>query len=310
MVKHSLLLLPDTSPASIRGFTLIELSIVLVIIGLLVGGVIVGKDLITHAALRSQMSQIDEYRASVKAFQIKYNCLPGDCSNAPNFGFAARSRLVGRGDGNGFLSSIANLGSGSCASSFSGEHILFWRDLSDAKLIRESFTTATENGTATVSLAQVPQYLPKAKITSAYISVFCGGSLIESPSASGGGGGDGNNYFGIAATSGGVVYLNLATAAMSPSDAFMIDTKMDDGFPQSGAVLAIIGYYWAAGTGDHGANDPTTTGPVTANSSPAVSTPATDTTCYDNGNSPNATMIYSVGYQGGRNINCGLAIKF
>lgn len=42
------------------GFTLIELSIVLVIIGLIVGGVLVGRDLIKAAEVRAQVSQIEK----------------------------------------------------------------------------------------------------------------------------------------------------------------------------------------------------------------------------------------------------------
>ena len=72
------------------GFTLIELSIVLVIIGLLVGGVLVGKDLIEAASLRKQGSQIQEIVASVNTFRLKYNCVPGDCQFAQQlFGTAA-----------------------------------------------------------------------------------------------------------------------------------------------------------------------------------------------------------------------------
>ena len=43
------------------GFTLVELSIVIVIIGLIVGGVLVGQDLIKSAEIRSQISQIEQY---------------------------------------------------------------------------------------------------------------------------------------------------------------------------------------------------------------------------------------------------------
>ena len=44
------------------GFTLIELSIVLVIIGLIIGGILVGRDLINASAIRAQISQIDKYQ--------------------------------------------------------------------------------------------------------------------------------------------------------------------------------------------------------------------------------------------------------
>ncbi len=65
-----------------RGFTLIELSIVLVIIGLIVGGVLVGQDLIHAAALRAVISEKDRFSAAIYTFQGKYGYLPGDFPNA------------------------------------------------------------------------------------------------------------------------------------------------------------------------------------------------------------------------------------
>jgi len=61
------------------GFTLVELSIVLVIIGLLVSGVLMGRDLIRAAEIRAGISQIEKYNVAINAFKLKYDCLPGDC---------------------------------------------------------------------------------------------------------------------------------------------------------------------------------------------------------------------------------------
>ena len=58
------------------GFTLIELSIVLVIIGFVVGGVLVGQELIETAKLRAVVSQIDQIRVGANTFRTKYNALP------------------------------------------------------------------------------------------------------------------------------------------------------------------------------------------------------------------------------------------
>ena len=82
-------------------FTLIELSIVLVIIGLIVGGVLVGQDLIKAAQIRAQMSEVEKLNTAVSTFRLKYNCLPGDCGNATTF-FTGGSQpeQVSNGDGN------------------------------------------------------------------------------------------------------------------------------------------------------------------------------------------------------------------
>ncbi len=65
-----------------RGFTLIEIAIVLVIIGLLTGGVLKGQALIQNAKVRNTISQMDELKASVFGFQDRYRALPGDMSKA------------------------------------------------------------------------------------------------------------------------------------------------------------------------------------------------------------------------------------
>jgi prepilin-type N-terminal cleavage/methylation domain-containing protein len=87
------------------GFTLIELSIVLVIIGLIVGGVLVGQDLIRAAAVRAQITQIEKYNTAANTFYGKYGYLPGDINGtaATQFGFVARGAYGGQGDGNGLV---------------------------------------------------------------------------------------------------------------------------------------------------------------------------------------------------------------
>lgn len=64
------------------GFTLIELSIVLVIIGLLIGGILKGQELINSTRVKTQMAQVDGVRAAMNSFQDKYMALPGDMTDA------------------------------------------------------------------------------------------------------------------------------------------------------------------------------------------------------------------------------------
>src|SRR4051812_40153055 len=90
------------------GFTLIELSIVLVIIGLIIGGVLAGRELIASAATRAQIAQIDKYQSAVNAFRSKYGYLPGDIPDpmAGQFGFNARGLYTGQGDGNRIIQGV------------------------------------------------------------------------------------------------------------------------------------------------------------------------------------------------------------
>src|SRR5476651_1560647 len=79
-----------------HGFTLIELSIVLVIIGLIVGCILVGQDLISAAEVRATVGQIEKYNSAVNTFRGKYNSMPGDMTAdaAAAFGFTTRAGTI------------------------------------------------------------------------------------------------------------------------------------------------------------------------------------------------------------------------
>src|SRR5579872_1884494 len=87
------------------GFTLIELSIVLVIIGFIVGGVLVGRDLIRSSELQSIITDKDRYKTAVYTFRSKFNELPGDMSDATTYwgvaGGNASDNYTTSCDGNG-----------------------------------------------------------------------------------------------------------------------------------------------------------------------------------------------------------------
>jgi prepilin-type N-terminal cleavage/methylation domain-containing protein len=60
------------------GFTLVEIAIVMVIIGLLIGGVLKGQAMIQNAKVKRVVKQADEMRAMVMSFYDKYGSFPGD----------------------------------------------------------------------------------------------------------------------------------------------------------------------------------------------------------------------------------------
>ncbi len=68
-----------------KGFTLIELSIVLVIISLIVGGVIGGKSLIRSAELGDITSGLNKYKTAYNTFKLQYDALPGDMRDAQDY---------------------------------------------------------------------------------------------------------------------------------------------------------------------------------------------------------------------------------
>lgn len=84
-------------PTKQAGFTLVEIAIVLVIIGLLLGGVLKGQDLIASAKIKSTQQEITAFSAAIASYQDRYGAYPGDDNQAvANLGGG-----VTNGNGNG-----------------------------------------------------------------------------------------------------------------------------------------------------------------------------------------------------------------
>ena len=75
--------------ALIKAFTLIELSVVLVIIGLIVGGVLVGQDLIHAATIRATITQKERFSTAANTFRTKFGDVPGSLVNPTALGLPA-----------------------------------------------------------------------------------------------------------------------------------------------------------------------------------------------------------------------------
>ena len=77
------------------GFTLVEIAIVLVIIGLLLGGILKGQELINNAKVRSVADRQNSLKAAWFGFIDRYNFIPGDSKRARQLVPGAVSREVG-----------------------------------------------------------------------------------------------------------------------------------------------------------------------------------------------------------------------
>ena len=190
-----------------HGFTLIEIAIVLVIIGLLLGGVLKGQELITGARVRNLISQQDGVKAAYFGFLDRFRALPGDYSSATTTitGVVAGPCGVSasnNGNGNGQI----ELSGGTPATT--SENILAWEHLSKAGFINGTYTCATTPSQATSPTNPYGQYLDLA-----YDNSYTG-----TPTAR----------------------HNLKTGGQVPSDILgEIDRKVDDGNPNARSFRAM-----------------------------------------------------------------------
>ena len=74
-----------------KGFSLMEMAMVLVVIGLIAGGIVGGKALIRASELRSVSSDKQKFQTAITAFEERYNYLPGDLPNATKIWGAAHA---------------------------------------------------------------------------------------------------------------------------------------------------------------------------------------------------------------------------
>lgn len=112
------------------GFTLIELSIVLVIIGLLLGGVLKGQELINSAKVKNMANDFRSIQTQLYSYQDKFKALPGDDKAArDHLGAAATD-----GDGDGLIEGAYN--------AIAGETFQFWQQLRLAQLATGAVDTS------------------------------------------------------------------------------------------------------------------------------------------------------------------------
>jgi len=93
------------------GFTLVEIAIVLVIIGLLLGGILKGQEMITQARIKNVVNDLNGVTAAYFSYQDRYKAIPGDDLAAPTRWAAAASYGAGgvsAGNGNGAIAGSYN----------------------------------------------------------------------------------------------------------------------------------------------------------------------------------------------------------
>ena len=213
-----------------HGFTLVEMSIVLVIIGLVTGGILVGRELIASSEIRGTVSHIDKYKSAYQAFRMKYNCIPGDCINASRFGLTGMnsSTNYANGDGDGLIYSY-NDGTNNNATNIAATHKYgeSWGSLGHfrgAELIDKMYTNSMAQSTSNLPIPGAFMWFTSLRP----MTVPAGYVLPDKA----------GNYLYISTYPVNGQTFNVANPVLTPAQAFSIDSKIDDGYPMSGSVRA------------------------------------------------------------------------
>ncbi len=189
------------------GFSLVELSVVLVIIGLLVGGVTMGNELIRQYEIQTTVSQIGRYRTAVNGFLTAYNGLPGDITNATDYW----GSQTANGDGDKLIVFRNNYGS--------YEGYRAWQHLGLAEMVNGYFTGTTTTGVAIPGIDLPAGKLGSSAYTMEHGAMDIGEALV----------------FLLGKPAAGTTTMKMQ-GALRPEEAMQLDDKMDDGRPNDGTV--------------------------------------------------------------------------
>lgn len=203
-------------------FSLIELSIVLIIIGLLIAGVTGGASLIKSSELRAAMSEARGYSVAVNGFFAQFNALPGDYKTAVNGSIVA-------GSTNGANSKIEYYVSD--VTTYTSESVVAWDQLIKTGAIDSTLSlTLTAVGTAQVAGTQMPA--SKIKFAGWHFDYNTTSlqNVIVLTGTTGAASGTTNTL---------VNGTTVATGSLIGTDALSIDTKIDDASGSTGKVRAV-----------------------------------------------------------------------
>ncbi len=225
-----------------RAFSLVELSIVLVILGLLTGGILAGQSLIRAAELRSVSTEMNRYSTAIYTFRDKYFALPGDMNNA--FAFWGATAGCTNVTVNVDTAGCNGNGDGNVASGNDGESARAWQHMALAGLIEGTYS----------GIWLTEPYQPKSKLNQAQWQM----KSWQGPAV--------HHWVGAPTTY--TLMLALGSAStIKPAEAWNLDTKFDDGRASNGKVFphatspagCVTGTNWGATASEYALTDTSAT---------------------------------------------------
>lgn len=234
------------------GFTLVELAIVMIIIGLLIGGVLKGQQLIENAKVTATITQVKGFMAAYNAFLDAYSSAPGDMPNATTrLSGCDTGNSCSNGDGNSLIGTYTQGGQWNAnqnvATAPQIETIYFWKHLALADLLTGVDPTAVPVTDAAWGVTH-----PAAALRGGYHALYVNQNPCTATSASNiNCGGNAHTVRLQNAMNTGPLAAGEGAQPATPHQAASIDRKMDDGHPQRGSVQSEDG----DGTGARGCDD-------------------------------------------------------
>jgi len=226
-----------------KGFTLVELAIVLTIIGLLIGGILKGQQLMQNARVTATIAQVNAIEAATTTFRDTYNAIPGDMPSADtriaNCGNckAYMGTATGGSGGDGVVgmnnwdakTPQATAAVTSVGADAKNETILYWAELAQAGLL----AGITADGVTTGGVIAFGTALPSARLGGGWLVGQATGSQAPSIKTDGGLSMTGTVLM-LTTSASAVATSTAGQQVLTPTIAAQIDRKMDDSVPSTG----------------------------------------------------------------------------
>jgi prepilin-type N-terminal cleavage/methylation domain-containing protein len=200
------------------GFTLVEIAIVLVIIGLLLGGILKGQEMIIQAKVKNSITDFSGVSAAYYGYQDRYRAIPGDDPLAERWGAATATPPVLKGNGDRILTGVYDVATSGAATAPANESANWWDHLR-----RSGFITGGTGNTNPINSFNGILGAQQGDGAGVGATTPVGAILLS-----------------VAAATDGFTNLVLCSTNLPDKVAIALDVQMDDGLSAKGAVRSVL----------------------------------------------------------------------